>query len=71
MARKRQTDQLRRLIEAATELGFSCDYSSNRHLRFERPGCAPVFASRTPSCPRAWLNAVRDLKHALTQRTTQ
>jgi hypothetical protein len=67
MARSR-LKELRALIETAQGLGFECDDTSRRHLRFLRAGCTPVFVSRTPSCRRAWKNALSDLRHALNEQ---
>lgn len=55
----------KRLTAFAATLGFTCVVSGGGHLRFNRPNTQPVFTSQTPSCPRAFENAKRDLRHAV------
>lgn len=43
----------------AAKRGWTCDFSGRKHLRFEKPGCPPVFCSRTPSDSHATKNAQR------------
>lgn len=62
-----KSDSLRRLVEYAEALGFTLDAQRHRHLRFDRPGPPPVFASRTPGDRRSLENSKRDLRRAVAQ----
>lgn len=45
------------LCEWTEDHGWEWSRTRGGHLRFDRPGCTPVFASSTPSDPRSFKNA--------------
>ncbi len=54
---------VRRVVEAALELGFEVSQTRNNHFRFSRPG-ATIFYSGSPSDSRGHLNAIAQLRRA-------
>jgi hypothetical protein len=60
---KRGGSELRKLIEFAKELGFTCEITGSTHLVFRRPHTRAVWAAYTPSnC-----NARKFTRHDLTK----
>lgn len=54
---------VRELEQYAKDLGFDMSYTA-KHLRFTKPGCKDVIASKTPDCSHAIKNAQADLRRA-------
>ncbi|SFY07881.1 hypothetical protein [Azotobacter vinelandii] len=64
---RRLKKSLRALAELASTEGWMLQRTRGGHLRFSKPGCAPIFMSSTPSDHRAFLNAraqLRQSRHA-------
>lgn len=55
---------MQRLIRYAATRGWQVQRTSGGHLRFTKPGCAPVFTSFTTRDRRAELNARSQLRRA-------
>ncbi|MBB3332558.1 putative RNA binding protein YcfA (HicA-like mRNA interferase family) [Halomonas campaniensis] len=59
---------MQRLIRYAATQGWEVQRTSGGHLRFSKPGCAPVFTSFTTKDRRAELNARSQLRRAEWER---
>lgn len=65
MDRTRYASQhARELHDYAKANGWCMSTTRNNHLQFKRDGCATVFASLTPSCPRATKKAIAKMKRS-------
>lgn len=64
-APQRCGSELRKLIEFAKELGFTCEITGSNQLSFRRPHTRAVWASCTPSCHHARKNTRHDLLRAV------
>jgi hypothetical protein len=56
------TEYRRRLLELATEHGRTVERTKGSHFRLVKAGEPPVFASYSPSDPRALKNLAAELK---------
>ena len=63
--------ELRKLIEFAKELGFTCEITGSNQLSFRRPRTRAVWASCTPSCHHARKNTRHDLLRAVREADEQ
>jgi hypothetical protein len=63
--------ELRKLIEFAKELGFTCETTGSTQLAFHRPHTRAVWASYSPSCRHARKNTRRDLIKAVREADEQ
>jgi len=70
-APQRGGSELRKLIDFAKELGFTCEVTGSTQLAFRRPGTRAVWASYTPSCRHARKNTRRDLIKAVREADEQ
>lgn len=68
---QRGGSELRKLIEFAKELGFTCEVTASTHLAFRRPHTRVVWASYTPSCGHARKRTRRDLIKAVRESDEQ
>lgn len=59
--RKSVMDEARKV---ADELGYTLSLTKKGHLRFDKPGSAPIFSSGTPSDWRTVKNTIADLRAA-------
>lgn len=64
-APRRNGSELRKLIEFAKDLGFTCHVTGSTQLTFRRPHTRAVWASYTPSCRHARKNTRHDLIKAV------
>lgn len=63
-----------KILEYAEVNGWSVRRSRNNHLQLRKPGAKTIFCPNTPSCHRAWLNVMAELKRedrALAQNAKQ
>ena len=70
-APKRCGSELRKLIEFAKELGFTCETTGSTQLSFRRPHTRAVWASYSPSCRHARENTRHDLLRAVREAEQQ
>lgn len=70
-APKRHGSDLRKLIEFAKGLGFTCETTGSTQLSFRRPHTRSVWASMTPSCWHARKNTRHDLIRAVREAEKQ
>lgn len=52
------------VLREAKLLGFQVCRTRNCHWRFSMPGTAPIYYSGTPSCRRANMNCIAQLRRA-------
>jgi len=64
-APRRKGSEMRKLIEFAKELGFTCEITGSTQLVFYRPHTRAVWASYSPSCRHARKNTRHDLLKAV------
>lgn len=59
--------EFRRLLRAAEQLNFNYEgVTGNGHHRFRHASTGRfVTTARTPSCPNAWKQAIRDMKRVV------
>lgn len=62
----RKGSDLRKLLQWAKALGFTCE-TGGRHLIFRRHNTRAVYASSTPSCQYGHANTRRDLLRAVAE----
>lgn len=53
-----------RMLKFAEQNGWTWSKTKKGHYKFVKEGCTPVFSSSTPSCPRACMNAIGQLRRA-------
>ncbi|MGJ8518329.1 type II toxin-antitoxin system HicA family toxin [Carnimonas bestiolae] len=59
---------IKRVVRYAVKEGWQVSRTKNNHIRFDKPGCSPVFTGYTPSDRRSELNAIRHLKQSQRQQ---
>lgn len=59
--------RLRALIDFALSEGWRVVRTPGGHLKFTKPGCAPIYTGSTPGDRRAGLNARAQLRRASRQ----
>lgn len=60
----RLSQDIRQLVEEAEALGFTMTKTRGGHLRFDRPGCQPVFSASTPGDRRTANNTLSQLRRS-------
>lgn len=53
MSKVRNGKNMEQSLDYAAAHGWTVSRTGGGHLRFDKPGCQPVFSSSTPSCPYA------------------
>lgn len=58
----RRCEDVKRVVAFAVTIGFEPEWTNGGHLKFSKPERKPVFFSGSPGDPRAYKNAISNLK---------